>query len=220
MTRYMTILGTLLLIIMLFGSEPLLALDNPAAVTEIFKDDFRAPRGEPDLTQPDPNLPTDNETPPADDVNVGEVPEIKMVELTTETAQHAVDAYVLLKEKYKDAALENYDTLQDFVDKDTQGKAFEADVKAAGFATVDIWNQTVTTVSAAYANIMDDQSADIKSQIEDVNKDMEMAQDMKDRLVASLNSLIPTENNRGVVQGLIDNAAYTEKLKLLETEEE
>jgi hypothetical protein len=220
MTRYVGILWILVMIFTLFGAGTTFALDNQSAVTEIFKDDFRAAPGEPDQTQPDPSLPTDNETPPADDVNVGEVPVVKMVELTVDSAQRAVDTYVLLKDKYKDAALENYDTLQDFVDKDAQGKAFEADVKAAGFASVDEWNATVTTVSAAYSNINDDQSSDIKSQIEDVKKDPEMAQDMKDRLISSLNSLIPTENNRGVVQQMINNPAYVEKLKQLETEEE
>jgi hypothetical protein len=220
MTRFVNILGAFLLAFTLFGMSAAFAENGSTKVTEIYKDDFRAAPAEPDPTQPDPALPTDNETPPADDVNVGEVPVIKMVELTTDSAKRAVDAYVLLKEKYKDAALENYDTLQDFVDKDAQGKAFDADVKAAGFDNVDIWNQTVTTVSAAYSNIIDDQSADIKSQIDDAQKDTEMAQDMKDRIIASLNALIPTENNRKVVQELIDDPVYVEKLKLLETEEE
>ena len=77
-----------------------------------------------------------------------------------------------------------------------------------------------TTVGAAYSNIIDDQSSDIKLQIEEVEKDTELAQDMKDRIIASLNALIPSENNRGIVQQMIDNPVYTEKLKLLETEEE
>ena len=47
-----------------------------------------------------------------------------------------------------------------------------------------------------------------------------MAQDMKDRIISSLKALIPSENNQKIVQELIDNPAYTEKLKLLETEEE
>ena len=40
-----------------------------------------------------------------------------------------MDAYVLVREKYKDAALENYESLQDFVDQNAQGKEFEADLK-------------------------------------------------------------------------------------------
>jgi hypothetical protein len=220
MTRYVSFFAAFLLVLTLLGARATFAAENPAASTQIYKEDTKPPPPELDPTEPDPNLPTDNETPPADEVSVGEVPEVKMVDLTIDKAQRAVDAYVLLKEKYKDAQLENFDTLQEFVDKDPLGKAFDADVKAAGFANVDEWNQTVTTVGAAYSNIIDDQSSDIKSQIEDVQKDTEMAQDMKDRIVASLNALIPTENNRKVVQQMIDDINYAEKLKLLETEEE
>lgn len=173
-----------------------------------------------DLTEPDPTQPTDGETPPEDEVSIGEIPVVQMVELTPETAQKAVDAYVIVKEKYKDAELENFDSLQDFVDRDPLGKAFEADIKAAGFANVTDWNLAITTVGAAYSNIIDDQSTDIKQQIEEVEKDTELAQDMKDRIITSLNALIPSENNHKIVQQLIDNPAYTEKLKLLETEEE
>ena len=173
-----------------------------------------------DLTEPDPTQPTDGETPPEDEVSIGEIPVVQMVELTPETAQKAVDAYVIVKDKYKDAALENFDSLQDFVDRDPLGKAFEADIKAAGFANVTDWNLAITTVGAAYSNIIDDQSTDIKQQIEEVEKDTELAQDMKDRIITSLNALIPSENNHKVVQQLIDNPVYAEKLKLLETEEE
>jgi hypothetical protein len=220
MTRYVCFFAALLLVLTLSGAKATFAMDNSSAVTEVFKDDVRPPPPGLDPTEPDPNLPTDNETPPADELSVGEVPEVKMVDLTPDMARRAVDAYVLLKDKYKDAQLENFDTLQEFVDKDPMGKAFEADVKTAGFANVDDWNQAVTTVGAAYSNIIDDQSEDIKSQIDEVQKDPDMAQDMKDRIIASLNALIPTENNRKVVQQMIDDINYAEKLKLLETEEE
>jgi hypothetical protein len=173
-----------------------------------------------DLTEPDPTQPTDGETPPEDEVSIGEIPVVQMVELTPESAQKAVDAYVIVKDKYKDAALENFDSLQDFVDRDPLGKAFEADIKVAGFANVTEWNLAITTVGAAYSNIIDDQSTDIKQQIDEVEKDTELAQDMKDRIITSLKALIPSENNHKVVQGMIDNPVYAEKLKLLETEEE
>jgi uncharacterized protein YicC (UPF0701 family) len=215
MTRYVRFFAALLLVLVFHGQVRTQAASAGSTVEE-----NRPPPPGLDLTEPDPTLPTDNETPPADEVSVGEVPDVKMVDLTLDMARRAVDAYVLLKDKYKDAQLENFDTLQEFVDKDPMGKTFDADVKAAGFATVDDWNQAVTTVGAAYSNIIDDQSSDIKSQIEEVQKDPDMAQDMKDRIVASLNALIPTENNRKVVQQMIDDVNYAEKLKLLETEEE
>ncbi len=198
------------------GLQPNLAASEP-----LVEDVKPPPPGEvEDLTEPDPNQPSDSETQPSDEVSIGEIPVVQMVELTLDTAQKAVDAYVIVKDKYKDAALENFDSLQDFVDRDPLGKAFEADIKLAGFANVTDWNLAITTVGAAYSNIIDDQSTDIKQQIEEVEKDTELAQDMKDRIVASLNALIPSENNRSIVQQMIDNPAYTEKLKSLETEEE
>ena len=155
-----------------------------------------------------------------DDMSLGEIPEIETIELTPDIARRAVDAYVVVKDKYKDAEFELYENLQDFVDQTAQGKDFEADIKAAGFANVGEWNVAITTVSFAYTGVIDDQSADIQSQIEEIQNDAELAQDMKDRMIASLKAMIPSENNRKVIQELIDDPAYTEKLKQLETEEE
>lgn len=155
-----------------------------------------------------------------DDLSIGEIPDIKIVDLTLDKAKAAVDTYSLLKDKYKDAKLEDYETLQEFVDKDPMGKAFDADVKAAGFSDVETWNQTITTVSTTYSNMINDQTADTQAQIADVEKDTELAKDMKDKLLASLRALIPTDNNRKVVQSLMDDANYKDKIKLLESEEE
>lgn len=239
MTRFAGFLSAFWAVLALTGAPPAMAAVQPdlnsygaldldrgmrpelAASTRHGEETQPAPPSDvEDLTEPDPTQSTDGETPPEDEVSIGEIPVVQMVELTPETAQKAVDAYVIVKEKYKDAALENFDSLQDFVDHDPLGKAFEADIKAAGFANVTDWNLAITTVGAAYSNIIDDQSTDIKQQIEEVEKDTELAQDMKDRIITSLNALIPSENNHKIVQQLIDNPAYTEKLKLLETEEE
>lgn len=172
-----------------------------------------------DLTQPDPNQPAGEGISP-DDMSLGEIPLIETMELTPDIARRAIDAYVLVKEKYKDAELELYENLQDFVDQTAQGKEFEADVKTAGFASVTEWNVAITTVGFAYTGIIDDQSADIQLQIEEIQTDKELAQDMKDRMIASLKAMIPSENNRKVIQELIDDPAYAENVKLLETEEE
>lgn len=164
----------------------------------------------------DANAPSgDNE-----DFSVGDLPEIETVELTPETARKALDAYVLVREKYKDADLENYESIQDFVDKTDQGKALEKDVKAAGFASVTDWDTAVATLGFAYSNAINDQTADIKGQIEELKADTEMAQDMRDRMITALNAMIPSDNNRKIVEDLIKDPAYADKIKLLETEDE
>ena len=156
----------------------------------------------------------------ADDMSIGDVPEVKTEELTPDLARKAIDAYVLVQTKYQDSPLESYDDLQGFVDKDPRGKEFETDIKSFNFLTVDDWNLAITTLSFAYTNVLDDQTADIKQQIEELKVDTEMAQDIKDRMINSLNAMIPSENNTKVVNELIADPVYGDKIKLLETTEE
>jgi len=155
-----------------------------------------------------------------DDVSLGEIPEIKTMELTADIARKAIDSYVLVKTKYAGTDLETSENLQDFVDQNPQGKAFEADIKAAGFATVEDWNTAITTLGFAYTGYTDDPTAEIKQQIGEIEADTALAQDLKTRMVSSLNAMIPSANNRTVVAELIKDPAYAEKLKQLETVEE
>lgn len=169
-----------------------------------------------DLTQPDPNAHIHDDEEPSEDVNIGEIPLIETMELTEDIARKALDAFVLVREKYKDAEFENYENLQDFVDQNTLGKTFEADIKLFGFANVSDWNLAISTLGFAYNNSLDDQTEDVKQQIEEVIADQELAQDMKDRMVTSLNAMLPSPNNVAVLEIMLKEAVYAEKLKLLE----
>ncbi len=185
------------------------ATEAPAATPP----DAAAPE-EPDTAVPD------SEGTVEDNFSLGDIPVVETIELTSERARKALDTYVLVREKYKDAELENYENLQDFVDQSTQGKAFEADVKAAGFKDVIEWNTTITTLSFAYDNSINDETKDIKQQITELQADTEMAQDMRERMISALNAMIPSDNNKKVLDELKADPAYAEKLKLLETEGE
>ncbi|MFN0194573.1 MAG: hypothetical protein ACKVP5_21790 [Aestuariivirga sp.] len=168
----------------------------------------------------EPEAAPGEEVTPEDEVSLGEIPVVETIELTEDMAKRALDAYVIVKEKYKDAELENYENFQEFVDKAPQGKAFEADIKAAGFANVNDWNLAITTLGYAYSGTVDDQSAEIRQQIEELKADTEIAQDMRERMIASLNALIPSENNRKIVGTLMADPVYKEKIAQLEAEEE
>jgi hypothetical protein len=171
-----------------------------------------------DLTQPPPESTTAEPISP-DDLNLGEIPVIKTIELTADAAKRALDVFAVVREKYKDANLEEYEDLQDFVDQSAQGKAFEADVKTAWFSTVNEWNSVITSVGFAYSAITDDQTAEISLQIEEIKKDTTVAQDMKDKMIASLQAMIPSDNNRKVVQDLMNEPGYADKLALLVEDE-
>jgi hypothetical protein len=162
----------------------------------------------------------DGEGTSPDDLSLGEIPVIETMELTADIAKRALDIYVLVKTKYENADLESYENLQDFVDQNPEGKNFEADIKAAGFANVNDWNLAITTVTFAYTSATDDPSEDIKQQIGEIEADTELAQDMKDRMVTSLKAMIPSENNKKVIAELMADPVYAEKLKQLDIEEE
>jgi hypothetical protein len=185
----------------------------------------------PPATTPEPppaateTAPVDPDTPPEgatveDDFSIGDIPEVETIELTLDKARKALDTYALVREKYKDAALENYENLQDFVDQSAQGKAFEQDVKLAGFATVTEWNTTITTLSFANDNAINDQTKDIEQQIKELETDTTVAEDMRQRMITTLKAMIPSENNKKVIDDLRKDTAAAEKLKLLETEAE
>ena len=175
-----------------------------------------------DLTQPDPDQPAagegDDMTP--DDLSLGEIPVIETMELTADIAKRALDSYLMVRTKYENADLESYENLQDFVDQNIEGKNFELDIKAAGFSDVNAWNLAITTVGFAYSGVVDDQSADIQLQIAELEADTELAADMKDRMITSLKAMIPSENNRKVIEDLLADPAYEEKLKQLDIVEE
>jgi hypothetical protein len=175
-----------------------------------------------DLTEPPPDTGTesDSEETSPDDLSFGEIPDVTVVELTDDMAHRSVDALALVREKYKDASLENYESWQDFVDKTEEGKRFEVDIKAHGFSTVEEWNIAVTSVSFAYSAITDNLAVDLEAQIAEIEKDTSIAQDLKDRMIKGLRAMIPSENNKRIVQAMIDDPAYADKLKLLAEEGE
>jgi hypothetical protein len=168
----------------------------------------------------DPNADPSAADGSGEDVSVGDIPDVVVVELKPDVSRKALDVYVLVRDKYKDEKLEDYESLQDFVNKSPKGKDFEADVKAAGFASLDEWNNVITNLSFAYGNMIDDQTTDLKQQIEEIKGDTTMAQDMKDRMVKAIAAMIPSDNNKKIVEELSKDPVYAEKVKLLETETE
>jgi hypothetical protein len=185
-------------LLFLVGSGPVIAQNPPA--------------------QPPPDI-AEEDTVPPDEMSLGEVPPAQTVELTVPQAKKAIEAFVLVRDKYADSALYQYETLEEFVTKTDEGKKFESDIKSFGFANVDEWNVAISTVGLTYTAVSEGPENDVASQIEEIKADMTIAKDMKDRMIASLASLIPSENNKKVIAELMKDEVYREKLKLLAEEE-
>jgi hypothetical protein len=171
-------------------------------------------------SQPDDGAGMDDDDTPTDDLSLGEIPTIETVELTPEIARRALDSYIIAKDKYADTDLDQYENLQDFVDQTEDGKKFEADVKAAGFANVSDWNLAVTTLGLTYGTVTDDTTGELEQQIREVEEDTELAQDMRDKMVKALKALIPSDNNKKIIEDMLADPVYGPKLKQLDIEEE
>jgi hypothetical protein len=161
-----------------------------------------------------------SDSPDNEPLSLGEIPTIETMELTPDIAKRALDSYIMAKTKYADTDLDQYENLQDFVDQTEDGKKFEADVKAAGFANVTDWNLAVTTLGLTYSSITDDQTSDLQQQIKEVQDDKDLAQDMKDKMIKALNALIPSDNNKKIIQDLMNDPVSGPKIKQLDVEEE
>lgn len=171
-------------------------------------------------SQPDDGAGMDDGDTPTDDLSLGEIPTIETMELTPEIARRALDSYISAKDKYADTDLDQYENLQDFVDQTEDGKKFEADIKAAGFANVSDWNLAVTTLGLTYGTVTDDTTGELEQQIKEVEDDTELAQDMRDKMVKALKALIPSDNNKKIIEDMLADPVYGPKLKQLDIEEE
>jgi hypothetical protein len=164
--------------------------------------------------------PSEEDPSAGEGTDAGEVPPVETIELTDDIARRALDAFVAVKDKYKDTALENYESLEQFVRETEVGKQFDVDIKKFGFDNVTAWNTAVTTVSFAYSAVAENQEQEIKKQIDDLKQDKEIQEPMKAKIIASLIAMLPSENNKAVIKKLMEDQGYVAKLKSLTEETE
>lgn len=145
-----------------------------------------------------------------------DVPAIATVELTEDSAKRAIDGFAAVNDRYNDRGLDDYDTLEEFVEKTEAGKELEAEIKKFGFPNITQWNTTIMAVSFAYAALDEAQERSVREQIDEVRADKTLDEATRTRMIASLNALIPSTNNKEIIRKLASDPAYADKLKLLE----
>jgi hypothetical protein len=145
--------------------------------------------------------------------------DLDIQDLTVDAAKRAIDAFAEVRDKYNDAGMENYESLEDFVAETQAGKQLESDVREFGFSDIGEWNETIMLVGIAYSAFVYDYAADLRQQIREIRDDRTIDDDMRAQLIAGLNALMPSRNNRVVMQELFNDQAYRDKLRLLEEEE-
>jgi hypothetical protein len=159
----------------------------------------------------------EEETIPAPET--GRIEPVKTVELTPELAKKAIDGFVLARDKYANSTIDQYETLEEFASKSEEGRKLEADIEALGFKSLAEWEVAVGTVSLTFGAVSEGSDFEVPQQIEEVKNDASMSEERKVQLIAWLNSLIPTPNNKAAILEVMKDAGYREKLRLLAEEE-
>ncbi len=141
---------------------------------------------------------------------------VETIELTPDLAKRAIDGFVRLKELYQDTDIAEYESLEQFVAEADEGPALEKDIKSFGFATVGEWNTAITSVSFAYAALSGTHEDEIKRELDNIKTDVDLDDRMKKSLIEGLQSMLPSDNNKKIVDDLNKDKDWARKLKLLE----
>jgi hypothetical protein len=141
---------------------------------------------------------------------------VETVELTPDMAKRAIDGFVKLKNSYQDTDIAEYESLEQFVAQAKEGPALEKDIKSFGFKTVGEWNTVITSVSFAYAALSGTHEDEIRQELENIEKEVDLDQQMKKSLIEGLQSMLPSDNNKKIIADLNKQKDWAEKLKLLE----
>ena len=173
---------------------------------------LRGPVADPETARPDPTMP-----PRPQGRRTAE--ELDTENLTVDAAKRAIDAFAEVRDKYNDAGLENYESLEEFVAETAAGKRLEAEIRSYGFSDITDWNETIMAVGIAYSAFVYDYAADLRQQIRAVRDDPTIEDELRAQLITGLNALMPSINNRVVMQELFNDQSYRDKLRLLEEEE-
>lgn len=142
----------------------------------------------------------------------GEVPQVPQVELTDATARSAIDAYLDIDKKYgnqipeltgRGSSLEAFSTLQ----------GVESIVGGHGFADTSNWHKTLVSVAVAYGFAQEGRSAEVEKSVAKIKGNAEIPDSLKQKMIAMIEGVRPSDNNLTVVRALMKNDDYGPKLR-------
>ena len=141
------------------------------------------------------------------------------LELSPEQARGAFDAYIEMHEKFSDSAFEDYESLSDFVQRAPEGPKLDAIIRGYGFASVEDWLPVINALEFTIGAYSEEQMQNVADQIKELDTDESLGADEKARVIDMLKASLPSENNIKVLQDMLADPLYGEKLKAFISEE-
>jgi hypothetical protein len=139
--------------------------------------------------------------------------------LTLQEARNAIDALLLLREKYKDYRFKGRADGPAGVIEAMKSSAIrdkiEADLKKFGFASIDDWIGKFVSVGLAVSYVRRNAGGELEKKIAEIRGDARMPEPIRKQLIAMLTALVPPKGNEEVARQLLADPEYAGKIARL-----
>lgn len=139
--------------------------------------------------------------------------------LTLQEAKNAIDALLLLRQKYRDYKFKGSvdgpaGVIEAMKNSAVRGD-IEADLKRHGFDSIDQWINTFVSVGLAVSYVKRNADGSLEKKLEEIRKAKDMPEPIRQQLIAMLTALKPPRSNEEVARQLLADPAYAEKVHKL-----
>ncbi len=139
--------------------------------------------------------------------------------LTLQEAKNAIDALLLLREKYKDYNFKGKadgpaGVIEAMKNSAIRGQ-IEKELKRYGFSSIEDWVAAFVSAGLAVSYVKRNANGAVERRIQEIESDPNLPEDLKRRLVGMIRTMKPPKENEEVAQQLLNDSAYAEKIRKL-----
>ncbi len=144
---------------------------------------------------------------------------LNQMPLTLEKARNAIDSLLLLREKYKDYKFKGQSSgpmgvIEGMKNSEIRDQII-ADLKKYGFDSIEDWVASFVSVGLAVSYVQRNQDGKLEKKIEEIRKNPNIPDEVKQQLVTMLTALVPPKGNEEVARKLLADKDYAEKIAKL-----
>ncbi|GEM_PF-5986277 len=144
-------------------------------------------------------------------------PQFQQVKLTADGAKSAIDAFLAVREKYGDDPFGGKKVTADQLKDSETGRGILDILAEHGYDDPDLWSRTIQSVGFAYGAAQDDNLADARKSLAEVENDKSIPDSVKKQMITMLKGIIPSENNMEVLKALQADPKYKTAMDSLYT---
>ncbi len=139
--------------------------------------------------------------------------------ITLQEAKNAIDALLLLREKYGDyrfkGKVDGPAGVIEAMKNSAVRKDIEADLKTHGFDSIDKWISTFVSVGLAVSYVKRNADGSLERKLEEIRNARDMPEPIRQQLIAMLTALVPPAGNEEIARKLLADPDYARKIERL-----